>query len=275
MVAWNEADELRRDALGKEIALHRFQDREQKVRRDFWAKVRRVAGQVPFVEDLVAAYYCALDPTTAMRVRGVLLAALAYFILPFDSHSRHDAWTWLHRRRSRANCRVGLRLRAYYSRPSRSSGKSARQGAAEERVSLQRLLHLPSMDYLATQIPAFIQANPGLATFVIGLTTVDLHLSSARDRHTSRPRSGATTPLQALHQAHRGWRSLDKGQYRHRALPACGPVDQVRAFPAPQFAVRSALPSCPNFHSTPMARPLKGTTTPSPGNPAQALEAPA
>jgi uncharacterized membrane protein YkvA (DUF1232 family) len=39
---------------------------------------------VPFVEDLVAAYYCALDPTTPMRVRGMLLAALAYFILPFD-----------------------------------------------------------------------------------------------------------------------------------------------------------------------------------------------
>jgi uncharacterized membrane protein YkvA (DUF1232 family) len=84
MVAWNEADELRRDALGKEIALHRFQERERKVRRDFWAKLRRFAGQVPFVEDLVAAYYCALDPTTPMRVRGMLLAALAYFILPFD-----------------------------------------------------------------------------------------------------------------------------------------------------------------------------------------------
>src|SRR5512142_49434 len=84
MVAWNEADELRRDALGKEIALHRFQDRERKVRRDFWAKVRRFGAQVPFVEDLVAAYYCALDPTTPMRVRGMLLAALAYFILPFD-----------------------------------------------------------------------------------------------------------------------------------------------------------------------------------------------
>ncbi|HEX5930226.1 MAG TPA: YkvA family protein, partial [Methyloceanibacter sp.] len=47
-------------------------------------KLKRVAGMVPFVEDLVAAYYCALDPATPMRVRGMLLAALAYFILPFD-----------------------------------------------------------------------------------------------------------------------------------------------------------------------------------------------
>ncbi len=51
---------------------------------DFWSKLRRFAGQVPFVEDLVAGYYCALDPATPMRVRGMLLAAIAYFILPFD-----------------------------------------------------------------------------------------------------------------------------------------------------------------------------------------------
>ena len=54
------------------------------MRRDFWAKLKRVAGQVPFVEDIVAGYYCALDPATPMRVRGMLLAAIAYFILPFD-----------------------------------------------------------------------------------------------------------------------------------------------------------------------------------------------
>jgi uncharacterized membrane protein YkvA (DUF1232 family) len=39
---------------------------------------------VPFVEDLVAAYYCALDSNTPLRVRGMLFAALAYFIMPAD-----------------------------------------------------------------------------------------------------------------------------------------------------------------------------------------------
>ena len=43
-----------------------------------------LAGKLPFVEEIVAAYYCALDPATPMRVRGMLLAAIAYFILPFD-----------------------------------------------------------------------------------------------------------------------------------------------------------------------------------------------
>jgi uncharacterized membrane protein YkvA (DUF1232 family) len=81
MGTWNRADELGRAAHSKEVAWHRFKERERKVRRDFWTKLKHFAGQMPFVEDLVAAYYCALDPATPMRVRGILLAALAYFIL--------------------------------------------------------------------------------------------------------------------------------------------------------------------------------------------------
>jgi uncharacterized membrane protein YkvA (DUF1232 family) len=77
MDTWNGPDELGRAALSKEIAWYRFKERERRVRRDFWSKLKRFAGQVPFVEDLVAAYYCALDPATPMRVRGILLAALA------------------------------------------------------------------------------------------------------------------------------------------------------------------------------------------------------
>jgi uncharacterized membrane protein YkvA (DUF1232 family) len=84
MMAWNDASELRNAALGKEISLRAFAERERKVRNEFWQKLRRVAGQVPFVEDIVAGYYCALDPATPMRVRGMLLAAIAYFILPLD-----------------------------------------------------------------------------------------------------------------------------------------------------------------------------------------------
>ena len=36
------------------------------------------------MEDVVAAYYCAFDRRTPARVRGTLLAALAYFVLPMD-----------------------------------------------------------------------------------------------------------------------------------------------------------------------------------------------
>ncbi|MGB7432919.1 MAG: YkvA family protein, partial [Ahrensia sp.] len=45
----------------------------------------RAANRIPFLDEVVASYYCAMDPETPPRVRGILLAALAYFILPLDS----------------------------------------------------------------------------------------------------------------------------------------------------------------------------------------------
>lgn len=50
----------------------------------FWRKVRRVVARVPFAEDLLAAYFCAMDRDTPSYVRGVLLGAVAYFVLPLD-----------------------------------------------------------------------------------------------------------------------------------------------------------------------------------------------
>ncbi|MEM6383276.1 MAG: YkvA family protein [Pseudomonadota bacterium] len=61
-----------------------FDDNEARVRRDFFATVRKAAGSVPFMDELVAAYYCALDRETPTRVRATLLGALAYFVLPLD-----------------------------------------------------------------------------------------------------------------------------------------------------------------------------------------------
>lgn len=58
---------------------------ERNVRRKFWATVRKAARYVPFIEEVVAAYYCALDPATPFRVRATLLGALAYFVMPVDA----------------------------------------------------------------------------------------------------------------------------------------------------------------------------------------------
>jgi uncharacterized membrane protein YkvA (DUF1232 family) len=58
---------------------------EDLVRRDFWAKTRRVAAKLPFAEDLIAGYYCAFDRNTPRQVRIALFGALAYFVLPFDA----------------------------------------------------------------------------------------------------------------------------------------------------------------------------------------------
>jgi uncharacterized membrane protein YkvA (DUF1232 family) len=57
---------------------------EQPDERQFWRKLVRVLAYIPFAEDLVAAWYCAKDPATPVRVRALLWGAVAYFILPVD-----------------------------------------------------------------------------------------------------------------------------------------------------------------------------------------------
>jgi uncharacterized membrane protein YkvA (DUF1232 family) len=54
-------------------------------RADFWRTAKKAARHVPFMEDVVAAYYCALDKETPLRAKGILVAALGYFILPTDA----------------------------------------------------------------------------------------------------------------------------------------------------------------------------------------------
>jgi uncharacterized membrane protein YkvA (DUF1232 family) len=60
-------------------------EREREVRDRFWQTVKKAARQIPFMEDVVAAYYCALDERTPLRAKGILLAALAYFVMPADA----------------------------------------------------------------------------------------------------------------------------------------------------------------------------------------------
>jgi len=74
---WNETDHSSADA-------GRFARDEEIVRRGFWNKARKFAAQLPFAEDLLAAWYCAFDRETPRRVQAALLGALAYFVLPFD-----------------------------------------------------------------------------------------------------------------------------------------------------------------------------------------------
>jgi uncharacterized membrane protein YkvA (DUF1232 family) len=57
---------------------------ERVVRQRFWKKLLQQAGKVPFAEDLGAAYFCVVDRQTPTQVKALLLAALAYFVLPFD-----------------------------------------------------------------------------------------------------------------------------------------------------------------------------------------------
>lgn len=60
-------------------------ENEQLVRKRIFRKLRHATGKVPFMDDVVAAYYCAIDPNTPKKIKATLWSALAYFVLPFDT----------------------------------------------------------------------------------------------------------------------------------------------------------------------------------------------
>lgn len=75
------------DILRREDTFDRTESaaRAERVKRGFWKTFRRAARHIPFAEDVAAAYFCAFDPQTPFRVRAMLLAALAYFVMPIDA----------------------------------------------------------------------------------------------------------------------------------------------------------------------------------------------
>ena len=58
---------------------------ERRVARGFWPKMRRVAARIPFAAEALSVWWCARDPETPAAAKGLMLAALAYFVLPTDA----------------------------------------------------------------------------------------------------------------------------------------------------------------------------------------------
>jgi uncharacterized membrane protein YkvA (DUF1232 family) len=58
---------------------------EETVRRGFWRKFAKVAAAIPFSGDVLALYFAARDPLTPKKTKGLMAAALAYFVLPTDA----------------------------------------------------------------------------------------------------------------------------------------------------------------------------------------------
>ena len=58
---------------------------EQRVDEGFWPKIRRVAAKVPVAKEALSVWYCAKDDETPLAAKGMMLAALAYFVMPVDA----------------------------------------------------------------------------------------------------------------------------------------------------------------------------------------------
>ncbi len=71
-------------ALSVDEAAGKARD-ETKVRRSFWKTLRRAVSSMPMAEEAAAAYFAALDRRTPVKVQAMLLATLAYFVVPADA----------------------------------------------------------------------------------------------------------------------------------------------------------------------------------------------
>jgi uncharacterized membrane protein YkvA (DUF1232 family) len=72
------------DAETAVVDAAKLADDERVVEEGIWRKVRETVGKIPFTEDAVAAYYCAVDRATPLGVKAILMGALAYFVMPLD-----------------------------------------------------------------------------------------------------------------------------------------------------------------------------------------------
>jgi uncharacterized membrane protein YkvA (DUF1232 family) len=58
---------------------------EVRVNKGFWPKIRRTAARIPFADQALSVWFAARDPQTPAAAKGIMLGALAYFVLPVDA----------------------------------------------------------------------------------------------------------------------------------------------------------------------------------------------
>jgi uncharacterized membrane protein YkvA (DUF1232 family) len=77
---WLKSDVDPEDYVGRDAAKN-----EATARTGFVAKAKRCLNRLPMAGEVVAMYFCMLDPKTPIWVKTTTAAALAYFILPLDA----------------------------------------------------------------------------------------------------------------------------------------------------------------------------------------------
>ena len=57
---------------------------EANLRRKLWRKILAEAANLPFLEDILTAHYCAFARKTPLYVKVILVGAIVYFVMPDD-----------------------------------------------------------------------------------------------------------------------------------------------------------------------------------------------
>lgn len=60
-------------------------ERVKRIKSRFWPTVRKAMRTIPFMRDVIAAYYAMLDPQTPLKAKATIIGALAYFVAPLDA----------------------------------------------------------------------------------------------------------------------------------------------------------------------------------------------
>lgn len=47
--------------------------------------MKRATSRIPFMDDVLAMYYCAIDPKTPAKIKLVIRATLLYLVMPIDA----------------------------------------------------------------------------------------------------------------------------------------------------------------------------------------------
>jgi uncharacterized membrane protein YkvA (DUF1232 family) len=53
--------------------------------QDFFKKIRKIMGKVPFIKEAVMLYYVLKDTETPLWIKAKIAFVLGYFIFPFDA----------------------------------------------------------------------------------------------------------------------------------------------------------------------------------------------
>ncbi|MDZ4726589.1 MAG: YkvA family protein [Leptospira sp.] len=61
-----------------------MQEKETFIKNNFWKKIKETGAKLPFVNDVIAMYYCLLDEKTSLSAKASIVFALLYFITPID-----------------------------------------------------------------------------------------------------------------------------------------------------------------------------------------------
>ena len=57
---------------------------QEYIMKNFFKKVKNTLAHIPFMTDVIAMYFCAIDNTVPLSIKITIFSALTYFINPID-----------------------------------------------------------------------------------------------------------------------------------------------------------------------------------------------